>query len=205
MKQICFIGDVHGCLDQLDEIVTLASPRAETLVFLGDYVDRGSRSREVIDYLVTLKAGSGPAVIFLAGNHDSVFLRALIADGLDEFLLIGGASTIRSYITEPEPDVLAQLRAVVPKEHLTFLREMQNDFSDEGVIAAHELTELDLARLPKTTFAVYGHLPQRDTIPLITENYAAIDTGCGTLSGGRLTGFFWPAKESVQSRPWDDP
>ena len=79
------IGDVHGCaqtlqalLDRLAEDAGGALGPADTLVFVGDYVDRGPDSPGVIDQLVELErqsdAGAGPRCVFLRGNHDQMML-----------------------------------------------------------------------------------------------------------------------------------
>lgn len=202
MNDICFVGDIHGCIEELEEVVSAATPRAREFVFLGDYINRGKHSKEVIDYLIDFQKNSSLPVTFLAGNHDRIFLQTLIGDALDEFLIIGGASTIISYVGEPLPDVLSQLRIAVPQSHLSFLKNLKSVFTCDDVIASHEPNPDPIESGEPHSYAVYGHSPVRRAIPRISPSSASIDTGCGTLPGGKLTGFFWPSKEWIQSKPW---
>lgn len=96
------IGDIHGHLDLLDGLLARirhdelerGQPKGE-LIFLGDLINRGPRSAQVIDRLIKLKA-ERPETRFLLGNHEELFLTAL--DGNREairfFDRIGGAETI---------------------------------------------------------------------------------------------------------------
>lgn len=204
MKEICFIGDIHGCVEQLNEIFVAAAKRTQNFVFLGDYVNRGPSSREVIDFLVELKANEQLSATFLAGNHDTAFLQTLTGDGLDAFLLIGGAATIKSYVGTPKPDVLAQFRAAVPESHLRFLLDLDHKFVGNGIMAAHE-PQSEWVPGQTAVMSVFGHRPQPELIPIISDLHAYIDTGCGTLPNGRLTGFFWPNRDWIQSTTWDQP
>src|SRR5215203_2568112 len=69
------IGDIHGCHIALTCLLQQVEPRAEDrIVFLGDYIDRGPASREVVDILLSLKKVCSP--IFLRGNHEVMLLKA---------------------------------------------------------------------------------------------------------------------------------
>jgi serine/threonine protein phosphatase 1 len=120
IDQVGFVGDIHGEVELLERLLDKAIPRVSRFVFLGDYVNRGRRSREVIDRLVKLHAERVPAT-FLAGNHDRAFLRALSSSDIVPFLRIGGAATISSYLHEPITDLAQQLRQAVPAKHWDFL------------------------------------------------------------------------------------
>src|SRR5450759_3906904 len=81
-NKIFAIGDIHGCLGKLRPLIQNinADPENDTIVFIGDYIDRGSAAREVVDYVIKLKA-EYKNVVCLLGNHEYMFLRYL--DGLD--------------------------------------------------------------------------------------------------------------------------
>ena len=83
MKKIFAIGDIHGCLGKLQSLIQniSADQKNDIIVFIGDYIDRGSASREVVDYVIQLK-GEYKNVVCLLGNHEYMFLRYL--DGVDE-------------------------------------------------------------------------------------------------------------------------
>jgi len=57
MKKIFAVGDIHGCLTRLRDLMSRIEMDDEndTLVFIGDYIDRGKSSREVVDYVLELK------------------------------------------------------------------------------------------------------------------------------------------------------
>lgn len=129
------IGDVHGCLDQLDRLMDAISvdlhKRASKahLIFLGDLIDRGPDSAGVVNRLLN---GSlpGDRQTFLLGNHEEVLLDCY--DGNLEacrpWLQFGGLQTLESYglsyteIFERAGQLSDTLREVIPPEHISFIR-----------------------------------------------------------------------------------
>ena len=193
--QIGIIGDVHGELSAVSELVERALPRVDLVVFVGDYVNRGRQSAEVIEFLARLRV-STDCCIFLAGNHDVSFRDAL--DGLfDEFLQLGGAATVRSYVGPPYGDVEQQFRDSVPQFHRRFLDSLEMEFTTDELYVGHRPT----ARLEGGHYGVFGHSAQQDEVPTVTDTIAWIDTGCGTWPTGRLTCFFWPSRTWIQAEP----
>ena len=113
MSRYYAIGDVHGRFDllsrALDEIGDLEAQGA-TLVTLGDYVDRGPESREVVDAL--MRRSSDPRVVCLRGNHEEMMVNGLAdPDAELHWLVNGGAATLASYGGNVPPDHLAWLQA----------------------------------------------------------------------------------------------
>jgi serine/threonine protein phosphatase 1 len=109
-ERVYAIGDVHGCLEQLvtlldliDEDDARRGPARTTLVLLGDLVDRGPRSAEVVALAMALRE-ERPGTRFLMGNHEELFLTAL--DGNEEalrlFCRVGGRETVLSYGLSPD-------------------------------------------------------------------------------------------------------
>ncbi len=136
------IGDVHGRLDLLMEIIDMIAeddlargPAGTTeLIMLGDFVDRGPESAGVIDYMMRLRDW-WPDIHCLQGNHEEVFLMAARGDesALRFMTRIGGRETLLSYgASEDDLDrmTLGQLRdwlmASVPEEHLQFMENMKD-------------------------------------------------------------------------------
>lgn len=128
------VGDVHGCLDQLDllldriaaDIAVQSMP--SHLVFLGDYIDRGPDSAGVIERL-SRSTLPGDRQSFLMGNHEEIMLAALDGDrqALAAWLRHGAYDTLRSYGIERE-EVLGRQAAMaalvegrVPDDHLSFI------------------------------------------------------------------------------------
>lgn len=192
---LALIGDVHGCIAPLREIVELALKRTSVLVFLGDYINRGSDASAVVEHLATLQNDARIETHFLAGNHDIEFQRVLQGEEVDTLLRMGGAPTIRSYVDHPYGDVGQQLRDAVPRLHRDFFSDLASTFEIDGLIASHTSPE----RLRAGRYAVSAHSPRHTSKPEIGPSAAFIDTGCGTLDNGRLTSLYWPSLEWDQS------
>lgn len=135
------VGDIHGRLDLLEQLVEqIAEDRAEkshmescTLIFLGDYVDRGFQSKQVLDYLQALDP-DWCEVICLRGNHEDMML-AFLDDPLDNegWLHFGGKATLASYGTRPKEDQVGNFDLVktasafddaFPRAHRDFINAM---------------------------------------------------------------------------------
>lgn len=135
------VGDVHGRLDLLDEILEMIAADSEarkaartTVVFLGDLIDRGPHSAGVVERLRTYKPDFAKP-IFLMGNHEEVLLRIMAGetDILPDWLSFGGAECARSYGLDPvdlecrePPAALRLLRRAIPKDHLRFLSSFED-------------------------------------------------------------------------------
>jgi len=96
------IGDIHGDAAHLFKLLSYLPTLDEndTLVFLGDYVDRGPRSREVVDYVRGLPEQTTARIVALRGNHEDAWLR-VIDKGWDEFVIPPGngcLAAMRSYV-----------------------------------------------------------------------------------------------------------
>lgn len=125
------IGDIHGRADLLRDLhgriradfAERRTNRAMT-VYLGDYVDRGPASREVID-LILKETPEGMERICLLGNHEDLMLDFLDGGGLD-WLPNGGGATMRSYGVAPEsPYSRNDLAASLPEAHVEFFRSLE--------------------------------------------------------------------------------
>lgn len=91
------IGDIHGALKALDQILERAQvTAADKLIFLGDYVDGWSDAPGVIDRLIELRSDN--ECIFIRGNHDQLFLQWLQTRQQNElWLMHGGQTTVDAY------------------------------------------------------------------------------------------------------------
>ena len=130
------VGDIHGRLDLLEDL--LAKIHAELqhhparktlLVFVGDLIDRGPSSAQVIERLRTYRR-QGIQTVFLLGNHEEVLLRIIGGESelITKWRWFGGSECLQSYGVDPqqfarlnEADALAAVRAAVPREHIEFL------------------------------------------------------------------------------------
>lgn len=190
-RELAFVGDVHGNLSAFHGLWDVLSRNPSThVVFLGDYINKGPCSREVLDLLIAISS-AGRATL-LAGNHEIGLVDALGRRDLSGFLKMGGAATIRSYAAgrRVKPDVLADFASLLPESHLDAVRRMPTSFETDELIAQH---------IPKATsgkFQVSAHVPVGD-LPRIGHRSAELDTGCGT-AWGRLTAMYWPSLQFVQ-------
>jgi diadenosine tetraphosphatase ApaH/serine/threonine PP2A family protein phosphatase len=131
------VGDIHGRLDLLDELLAgihrdLAErpTRKALIVFLGDLIDRGPNSAQVVERLRSYRQ-EAIRTVFLLGNHEEVLLRILGGDAslIPNWLMYGGVECLKSYGIDPRligvyPDekALAIIRLAIPKQHEEFLK-----------------------------------------------------------------------------------
>jgi serine/threonine protein phosphatase 1 len=215
--RIIAIGDIHGCLAALEAVLAAASPRADdTIVTLGDYVDRGSDSRGVIARLLGLRAQC--RLIPLLGNHDEMMLN--VYDGqwdlYVDWLLFGGNATLESYALE-RPEGL-------PLEHIDFLRSCKLVYEGERHFFLHGnyRSDLRLSEQPRDMvlweslkhrqpgphrsgkMAIVGHTSQKTGEVLDLGYLKCIDTCC--YGDGWLTamdvesGQLWQADKAGRMR-----
>lgn len=205
-EQILAIGDLHGMYDSLQRVlnkVVPACPNGTRLVFMGDYVDRGPSSAQVIGALLELRARR-PDTVFLKGNHEQMLIKALDGQDPQTFLWNGGASTLRSYGLAPDRV------ADIPQPHQEFLRSLVMSFESEDHIFVHaglrpglpleSQSEHDLLWIREDFFlsrvdfgktVVFGHTPFPE--PFVRPGLIGIDTGA--VYGNKLTCVMLPAGE----------
>ena len=179
------IGDIHGCLDELASLVeALPLERSDRLIFLGDYIDRGPDSKEVVSYLIELQSRAAPELIFLKGNHEDMFLSYLGLPGRhgDMFLYNGGGPTLASYAISPRSRPSEALTSI-PSSHLEFFRRLRIYYVappffcvHAGIDPAVSLDEQDeeemlwirdqfiLSRHTLPYTVLFGHTPQEEVM-----------------------------------------
>jgi calcineurin-like phosphoesterase family protein len=205
------VGDIHGRADLLAAILRQIEGDARrsgtldqrTLVFLGDYVDRGPDSRAVVERLLG-GLPEGFATHFLKGNHEAILLDFLDdAWRLEHWLVNGGEPTMRSYGVDTErlsrsaarPETWRMAFAeALPETHLRFFKSLKLSvsfgdylFVHAGVrpgvpLAAQQEADLIWIRAPFLNYAepfgkivVHGHTPGNE--PVTRSNRIGIDTG----------------------------
>jgi len=217
------IGDVHGCFDlvelllsQIETEIARQPQRKISIVFLGDVVDRGPASAQVVERLRTL-AIPGVTVHFVMGNHEEVMLRVIEGetDLLRSWLRFGGAETLRSYGVDPKElkklsseDLAARLKEAIPAGHRRFLAAFADSIAFGDYVLVHagirpgvELSEQSQADLrwirepflgdtsDRGFVVVHGHTITNEVET--TPNRIGIDTGAfctGTLTALAIDG-----------------
>jgi serine/threonine protein phosphatase 1 len=221
------VGDIHGRADLLGDMLDLLEDRAAaeqrganapTVIFLGDYVDRGPNSALVIEMLLSGRP-FGYERRCLKGNHEQYML-AFMEAPLDNraWVVQGGAETLLAYGVQPldsrsahDEDWIATaeaLKAAVPQTHVDFLNSLERyvalgdyAFVHAGIDAGRSLeeqTDDDLfwardrfiaSKRPFSHRVVHGHTPVDR--PYADQRRIAVDTGAyasGTLSAARFEG-----------------
>ena len=201
------IGDIHGCLVELSGLVeALPLAQGDCVVFLGDYIDRGPASRDVVSYLVSLQQTRCDVdFVFLKGNHEDMFLSYLGLGGQhgDMFLVNGGKATLTSYEIEPDKLTPESARSALPADHLDFFLGLRNYYLMEPYLCVHaginpqkslaEQTDEELLWIRNTFIyrshplpytVLFGHTPQ-PTVLYDLPYKIGLDTG--VVYGNMLT------------------
>jgi serine/threonine protein phosphatase 1 len=216
-QRVIAIGDVHGCAGALRALIEAIQPEADdTLISLGDCVDRGPDSREVLDELLALRDRC--RLVPLLGNHEEMMLNFLEGRPQpDNWLMCGGEATLHSYTKFDK-------RAGIPPEHLDFIRtwvdyaETDTHFFVHG--GYHPEQRLVDQRWQMWRWqslkqvvpgphisgkkAIVGHTSLKDGEVLDLGHLMCIDTYC--WGGGWLTAFdttsnrFWQVDRDGQLR-----
>lgn len=192
------IGDVHGCAKALRSLIEAINPQADDeLIFLGDYIDRGPNSRDVVQQVLELRQRC--QVVPLRGNHE-IMLLGVALGGLDDTVWLenGGIATVSSY---------GGSLSKIPAEHLEFFQNLEPFYETSDKIFVHagyhhelEMHEQDSAttywnHLPfplppphKSGKRVFvGHTPQAGGYVLDGGHLVCVDTYC--FGGGYLTAY----------------
>ena len=218
----CVIGDIHGCHSALTQLLPKILPRADSLVFLGDYVDRGPHAKEVVSTILSLQR-IHPHVVPLMGNHDLLFLQYLSGLESSLFFRVGGLQTLASYGLSPTDDQ-DRIARLVPPAHIAFFKSLPLYWEDNHAIYVHAGLQPGRHLSQQTSQwclwareefyqsaydfgkpVVFGHSTFKE--PLMTTNRIGIDTGA--VYGGSLTALLLPDREVIsvpgipETRPCD--
>jgi len=204
------IGDIHGSLESLERLLDRINPdlTRDRLLFVGDYIDRGPQSREVVDYIIRLRELAPPGqIICLKGNHEAMFLDFLQGAPAELFLFNGGLTTLEEYWGDDWED---REGLALPADHAQFYRDLRLYYETEDYIFVHgglkpgvpldSQVEDDLLWIRGEFIVsmedfgrrvIFGHTPFRR--PLIMPNKIGIDTGA--VYGNFLTALKLPGEE----------
>jgi serine/threonine protein phosphatase 1 len=195
-RRIFAVGDIHGCREQLERLldrIDWKPENGEKLVFLGDYIDRGPDSFEVVEIVRTLKAERPEEVVTLKGDHEQMFINFIAGWEPVSLSMNGRRHTIRSYGRD----------SLLPVSHIRFLLQLDLYYETGSHIFVHaglrpgvpleRQSEKDCLQIQvdfleseydfgKTV--VFGHTPFRT--PYIRPGRAGLDTGAAFIEG-RLT------------------
>lgn len=204
MKKIYAITDVHGCYNELVLLLAKLTITPNTLIiFMGDYVDRGPQSKEVIDLIISLREQC--CVVTLKGNHEDMMYKALVNNSdrdVEMWMTNGGYQTLLSY--GDIETVLADIRELPKdlKKHLDFIETLELYYETDTHIFVHASPGLvvPISEQPEAHLIwrrpqlddkefnythssgktiISGHTAQSSGVPLrLSDKNILIDTGC---------------------------
>lgn len=138
-NKLYFIGDIHGCIDTL-KIMTedkLKPEKDDTVVFMGDYIDRGKDSKAVLDELILYEKENRFTTVFLRGNHEDMMLKSLSNTGLiPDWKKNGGDKTLLSFGAETPYDI--------SDKYINFLKKTKFFYKSELFTAVHAGMNFDI-------------------------------------------------------------
>jgi serine/threonine protein phosphatase 1 len=207
----CVIGDIHGCYPALIALLNKVLPLADTLVFLGDYVDRGPQSREVVAAIIALQRQKTHRIIPLMGNHDFLFGQYIRGVDASVFFQVGGVQTLASYGLHPSSS-RRDIEEKIPSEHRDFFQYLPLWWQDDHAIYVHAGLQPGVHLSQQTSQwclwareqflhsdydfgkpVVFGHTVFDE--PFITAKRIGIDTGA--VFQGHLTALLLPSREII--------
>ncbi|NBC27107.1 MAG: serine/threonine protein phosphatase [Bacteroidetes bacterium] len=213
-EKVIAIGDVHGCVKSLQALWKKLEPYDEYVhLFVGDYIDRGPSSKEVVDFLLEVK--NDRKTVFLRGNHELMLLDSLETGSTRSWMLNGGKTTLESYGKNASVED-------IPEEHIEFYRKTRLYYETEEYFFVHagippSMTvqqsvedrsvhdyflwgreHLNAFSPPWEKTVVFGHTPQ--PFPIQQKGMIGIDTGCvyNRPGLGKLTCVRLPEKKFTQ-------
>lgn len=198
------IGDIHGCIKTLEELVKIImqTDNDPTFFFVGDYIDRGPNPKAVIDFIINLKK-NGIKIHCIKGNHEEMMLDAYYQNS-DFYLLSwyynGAESTIMSF--NPKFNSTIKLKEVIPEYYIEIIKEMPYFIELDDYFIVHAgfnfmsgnpfddfqsmlwtRAETNVNKYTKGKTIIHGHTPV--PIEIVKENInnknpeiINIDTGC---------------------------
>src|SRR6185437_10815771 len=201
MRKLTFVvGDIHGCFSKLDSLtrycVDYASNRQLMFVMLGDYIDRGDDSRDVVKRLMLQSEQNPNEMICLKGNHEAMLIIAQQnQEEMKWWIGNGGDRTLASYGISSLADF--------PPDHLAWIKRLPLCHDDGRRFFVHAGVDPTLPldsqsektflwtrkRYPESLsagrFVVHGHTPSRSGKPELQKHRLNLDTGA--VYGGPLT------------------
>ncbi|MCM1003413.1 MAG: metallophosphoesterase [Candidatus Gastranaerophilales bacterium] len=194
MPRYIAITDIHGEYDKLENVLSKIETREDDIfVFLGDYIDRGSKSKEVIERVI--QQSETHKCVYLMGSHEYAYLHARGGDQYYDYLFwnYGGPATVKSYgsfenIYKIHGEFLDNLKFYYLTDNYLFVHA--------GINPRYSLEEQDETDLVYIRGAFYNHphnLPQKVIFghtefdePQVQKDKICIDLGCGKYKNAHL-------------------
>lgn len=194
MGRIIGITDIHGELEKLASVLQQISPtKDDTIIFMGDYIDRGPNSREVVDKIIDMQ--NYCSCVYLIGSHEYALLHSKSDDYFNYlFWNYGGDATAKNYgtyenIFKVHGDFFAALKPYHIIEDYLFVHAgirigipLEKQTLEDMVYIRSEFYSKEHS-LPYKI--IFGHTEFAE--PLVKKDKICIDTGCGKYEASPLT------------------
>lgn len=194
MTRLIGISDIHGEYEKLCSVLNKIDPKKEdTIIFMGDYIDRGSKSKEVVDKIISMQEIC--SCVYLIGSHEYALLHAQ-SDEYYNYLFwnYGGVETAKSYGSFEN----------ILKTHGQFFKSLKYYYLTDKYLFIHaglkpgisleNQREEDMVYIRKEFYSQKHSLPQKIIFghtefktPQVQEDKICIDTGCGKYKDSPLT------------------
>lgn len=201
--KINIIGDIAGRFDEMQELIA-KMPQADLLIAVGDLMDRGPKSKQVIEYFMNT-----PKTLAIYGNHEDMMVEAYSNNTWSHWVYNGGGTTVRSYA--PTPDTTLTLSLIDPT-HVEWLKTLPIYYETDDLFISHApITSLayiptnpygrdchfiwnrNEPRKPQHKFLVNGHNGQLRQYKF--GDGSVIGMCIDDSHNRRLVGMHWPTKE----------
>lgn len=177
MQRVIAIGDVHGCADALETLLEIIEPNSDdTLVLLGDCIDRGPHSKRTLQLLLDYREKC--RLVPILGNHEEMLLTAIDRPfTLDDWRACGGETTLRSYgVSDP---------LKLPAEHIDYIRTWIDYYETPTHFFAHANYAADIP-LNQQTWEFWRWEPLRISTPGPHQNGKTAFVGHSSQKTGEL-------------------
>ncbi len=194
MARLIGISDIHGELEKLCRVIEKVNPQKnDTIIFMGDYIDRGAKSKEVVQKIIDMKEVCN--CVYLIGSHEYALLHADTDDYYHYlFWNYGGVQTVESYgsfdnILKTHGDFFRSLKFYYINGRYLFVHAGLRDG-----IPIESQNEVDMVYIRREFYEkphnfpykiIFGHTEFAK--PLVQDDKICIDTGCGKYKNSPLT------------------
>ena len=162
-KRLFAIGDIHGCFDSLKELVEnkIQLQKNDKLILLGDYIDRGDKSKEVVDFIIELLE-DGNDIVPLIGNHEAMLLDAHEnKKNISIWIQNGGNETLKSF-------EICSLKDMESK-YIEFFKYLRYYYSFEDFLFVHAGFNDDLVNPFTDFYSMLWKCKESYTNPLLVN------------------------------------
>lgn len=194
MARLIGISDIHGEYEKLCSVLNKIAPQKDdSIIFMGDYIDRGAKSKEVVNKIIDMQNICN--CVYLIGSHEYALLHAETDEYYNYlFWNYGGVQTVESYgsfenILKTHGDFFKSLKFYHETEDYLFIHAgLRNK------VPLEKQNEVDMVYIRKDFYnnktdfpkkVIFGHTEFEK--PLVQPDKICIDTGCGKFKNAPLT------------------